>query len=195
MTDTLKSISPVDGRLYAERPLAAATDIDRALDLARHAQRAWGAMPLAARCALLAKAVDAFVARGADIAAEITWQMGRPIAHSPGEIRGFEERARYMLQVAPEALAAIDPGEKAGFRRRIKRVPLGVIAVVAPWNYPYLTSVNAVLPALMPETPWCSNIRIRRRCAPSASSRPSRAPACRPAYSNTCTCRMPIRPG
>ncbi len=148
MTDTLKSISPVDGRLYAERPLAAATDIDRALDLARHAQRAWGAMPLAARCALLAKAVDAFVARGADIAAEITWQMGRPIAHSPGEIRGFEERARYMLQVAPEALAAIDPGEKAGFRRRIKRVPLGVIAVVAPWNYPYLTSVNAVLPAL-----------------------------------------------
>ena len=174
MTDTLKSISPVDGRVYAERTPATASDIDRALDLARHAQRAWAALPLAARCGLLAKAVDAFVAKGADIAAEITWQMGRPIAHSPGEIRGFEERARYMLQAAPEALAAIDPGAKAGFHRRIKRVPLGVVAVVAPWNYPYLTSVNAVLPALAAgnavvlkhshQTPLCAE-RYLEACA------------------------------
>ncbi len=75
--------------------------------------------------------------------------MGRPIRHAPGEIRGFEERARYMLDVAPEALAAIQPGPKPGFERQIKRVPLGVVAVVAPWNYPYLTAVNAVLPALI----------------------------------------------
>jgi acyl-CoA reductase-like NAD-dependent aldehyde dehydrogenase len=54
-----------------------------------------------------------------------------------------------MLEVAPEALAPIRPGEKPGLRRQIKRVPLGVVAVVAPWNYPYLTAVNAVLPALI----------------------------------------------
>ncbi len=77
------------------------------------------------------------------------WQMGRPIRYTPGEVRGFEERARYMLNAAPEALAAIQPGEKTGFRRQIKRVPLGVIVVVAPWNYPYLTAVNAVIPALI----------------------------------------------
>ncbi len=149
MTETLKTISPVDGRIYVERPLQSAADIDRALDTARRAQIAWGATPLTARCALLAKAVDAFVAKCTDIAAEITWQMGRPLRYTPGEVKGFEERARYMLAVAPEALAAVQPAEKAGFARQIKRVPLGVIAVVAPWNYPYLTAVNAVMPALI----------------------------------------------
>jgi acyl-CoA reductase-like NAD-dependent aldehyde dehydrogenase len=149
MIETLKTISPVDGRIYVERPLESAAGIDRALDSARTAQLAWGSLPLAARCETLGKAVDAFVAKANDIAAEITWQMGRPIRHAPGEVRGFEERARFMLAVAPEALAAVQPAEKAGFERRIKRVPLGVVVVVAPWNYPYLTAVNAVLPALI----------------------------------------------
>jgi acyl-CoA reductase-like NAD-dependent aldehyde dehydrogenase len=149
MTDTLKTISPVDGRIYVERTLETAAGIDRALATAQRAQRAWASMPLASRCEILDRAVDAFVAKANDIAAEITWQMGRPLRHSPGEIRGFEERARHMLNVAPEALAAVQPGEKAGFQRQIKRVPLGVVAVVAPWNYPYLTAVNAVLPALI----------------------------------------------
>ncbi len=149
MTDTLKTISPVDGRVYVERPLHSAADIDRALDSAHAAQRGWAALPLQTRCEMLGNAVTAFVAKAGDIAAEITWQMGRPIRHSPGEVRGFEERARYMLGVAPEALAPVEPGAKAGFERRIKRVPLGVAVVVAPWNYPYLTAVNAVLPALI----------------------------------------------
>jgi acyl-CoA reductase-like NAD-dependent aldehyde dehydrogenase len=149
MIETLKTISPVDGRIYVERPLESAADIDRALDSAWTAQRAWGSLSLAARCEMLGRAVGAFVAKANDIAAEITWQMGRPISHSPSEIRGFEERARFMLGVAPEALAAVQPGEKAGFERQIKRVPLGVVVVVAPWNYPYLTAVNAVLPALI----------------------------------------------
>jgi acyl-CoA reductase-like NAD-dependent aldehyde dehydrogenase len=148
-TDTLKTISPVDGRIYVERPLQTAADIDRALDAAHSAQRHWAALPLATRCDLLTKAVDAFVAQANDIATEITWQMGRPLRHSPGEVRGFEERARYMLGLAPTALAPVKPADKPGFDRRIKRVPLGVIAVVAPWNYPYLTAVNAVLPALI----------------------------------------------
>src|SRR3984893_9334893 len=149
MTDTLKTISPVDGRIYVERTLETAAGIDRALATAERAQRAWASMPLASRCEVLDRAVDVFVAKSSDIAAEITWQMGRPLRHSPGEIRGFEERARHMLKAAPEALAAVQHGGKAGFQRQIKRVPRGVVAVVAPWNYPYLTAVNAVLPALI----------------------------------------------
>jgi len=149
MTDTLKTISPVDGRVYVERALENAAGVDRALDGALRAQRAWNAVPLAVRCDLLGRAVDAFVAEASEIAAEITWQMGRPICHTPGEVRGFEERARHMLAIAPEALATLQPGEKPGFQRQIKRVPLGVVVVVAPWNYPYLTAVNAVLPALI----------------------------------------------
>jgi acyl-CoA reductase-like NAD-dependent aldehyde dehydrogenase len=149
MTEMMRTISPVDGRVYVERSMETAAGMDRALDSASRAQAAWASLPLAARCEVLTKAVDAFVAKTGDIAAEISWQMGRPIRYAPGEVRGFEERARYMLQVAPEALAAIRPGEKAGFDRQIKRVPLGVVVVVAPWNYPYLTAVNAVMPALI----------------------------------------------
>ena len=149
MTETLKTISPVDGRIYVERPLETGAGIDRALGSAQAVQFAWGSVPLATRCEILGRAVDGFVAKAGDIAAEITWQMGRPIRHTPGEIRGFEERARHMLGIAAQALVAVRPGDKAGFQRQIKRVPLGVVVVVAPWNYPYLTAVNAVLPALI----------------------------------------------
>ena len=147
--NTLQTISPVDGRIYVERPLESADGIQRTLDAAVRAQMAWGALPLSSRCQVLSRSVDVFCSKAAEIAPEITWQMGRPIRHAPGEIRGFEERARYMLGVAASALAPVEPGEKSGFRRQIKRVPLGVVAVVAPWNYPYLTAVNAVLPALI----------------------------------------------
>jgi acyl-CoA reductase-like NAD-dependent aldehyde dehydrogenase len=149
MMNTLRTVSPVDGRIYVERPLAAADGINRALDAAERAQAAWARLPLESRCEILARAVDAFTANAGEIATEITWQMGRPIRHAPGEVRGFEERARYMLGVAAAALAPVEPGEKAGFKRQIKRVPLGIVVVVAPWNYPYLTAVNAVLPALI----------------------------------------------
>jgi acyl-CoA reductase-like NAD-dependent aldehyde dehydrogenase len=147
--DSLKAISPVDGRVYVERPLETPAGIDRALDSARRAQRAWGSLPLPIRCEILGDAVDAFVAKATDIAAEITWQMGRPIRHSPGEVRELEERVRYMLCSAPPALIALHCGDKSASRRQIKRVPLGVVVVVAPWNYPYLAAANAVLPALI----------------------------------------------
>jgi len=149
MSDTLKTISPVDGSVYVERPLHTLHDIDRGLDTACRVQPHWAALSLASRCQILSRAVDAFVAKSQDIATEITWQMGRPLRDAPGEVRGFEERSRHMLAIAAQALAAIQPGEKAGFQRQIKRVPLGVVVVVAPWNYPYLTAVNAVLPALI----------------------------------------------
>ena len=143
-----QTISPVDGRVYVERPLGSARDIEQALATAMKAQRDWQQLGVAGRCALLNRAVDAFVADRDAIAAEITWQMGRPISQTPGEVRGFEERARYMLSIAPEVLAPIKPPRAAGFERWLERAPLGLVAVVAPWNYPYLTAVNAVIPAL-----------------------------------------------
>jgi acyl-CoA reductase-like NAD-dependent aldehyde dehydrogenase len=144
-----KTISPVDGRVYVERPLASAAEIAWALNAASRAQAEWAALPLAERASVMTRFVDAFIARRDSIAEELTWQMGRPIRYTPGEVRGFEERARAMIRLAPEALADIDVGEKAGFRRFIRRVPHGVVLVIAPWNYPYLTAVNAVVPALM----------------------------------------------
>jgi acyl-CoA reductase-like NAD-dependent aldehyde dehydrogenase len=90
------------------------------------------------------------VERADKLGEELAWQMGRPIAYAPNEIRrGFQERAQYMCTVAEEALGDISVEEKPGFRRFIRREPLGVVLVVAPWNYPWLTSVNAVVPALL----------------------------------------------
>ena len=145
----LKTVSPVDGRVVVERALHTRTDVERTLQEAQRAQREWAHTPLATRVQIVEHAVTHFVSHGAAIAEEITWQMGRPLAHSPGEVRGFEERARAMLELAATALAPIEPAPKPGLRRRIERVPLGVVAVVAPWNYPYLTAVNAVIPALV----------------------------------------------
>jgi len=85
----------------------------------------------------------------ADIVPELAWQMGRPVRFGAGELRGFAERARHMIAIAPQVLAAVEPEPVAGFRRYIKREPLGTVLVVAPWNYPYLTAVNTIIPALM----------------------------------------------
>jgi acyl-CoA reductase-like NAD-dependent aldehyde dehydrogenase len=76
--------------------------------------------------------------------------MGRPVSQSPNELRrGFQERALYMCTIAAEALADVPVEKKEGFERFIRREPLGVVLVIAPWNYPWLTSVNAVVPALL----------------------------------------------
>jgi acyl-CoA reductase-like NAD-dependent aldehyde dehydrogenase len=144
-----QTISPIDGSVYVERELAGPRQLEAALAAAASAQRAWRATPLAERATLCTRLVDAFVAQTATIAEEITWQIGRPIAHSPFEMRGFAERARRMIALAPEALADVQAGEKAGFNRFIRREALGVVLVLSPWNYPYLTSVNAVIPALL----------------------------------------------
>ena len=149
MTATLKCISPVDGSVYVERPLASGRDVAAALERAKTAQAAWRITPIRERQDLLTKAVDAFVANGEEIAVEIARQMGRPAAQCPGEINGFEERARHMIAIAPEALEDLAVEPKDGFTRFIRREPLGVIFVVAPWNYPYLTAVNSIVPALM----------------------------------------------
>ena len=149
MTNTIKCISPVDGSLYAERPHASDAAIDSALAQARAAQQEWREVPLAERTRLCTTAVDAMLALGTDIVPELAWQMGRPVRYGAGELRGFEERARHMIAIAPTALAPLEPAPKEGFRRHIRRQPLGLVFTIAPWNYPYLTAVNSIVPALM----------------------------------------------
>jgi acyl-CoA reductase-like NAD-dependent aldehyde dehydrogenase len=142
-------ISPVDGSVYVERRYASVGEIERALAAAERAQQVWRRTPLDLRAHTLSAAVDAMLAMRDEIVPELAWQMGRPVRYGAGELRGFEERARHMIALAPEALAAIEPMPKAGFKRYIRREPLGVVFVIAPWNYPYLTAVNSVVPALM----------------------------------------------
>jgi acyl-CoA reductase-like NAD-dependent aldehyde dehydrogenase len=149
VTDPLQTVSPVDGRIYVERELASAAQIQAALAAARRAQAEWKDLPLGARVRLVTAGIDAFVARRDTIAEEISWQMGRPVSQAPGEVRGFEERSRHMVRIAADALGDVQVEEKAGFTRFIRRDPLGVVLTIAPWNYPYLTAVNSVVPALL----------------------------------------------
>ncbi|QOR39925.1 aldehyde dehydrogenase family protein [Billgrantia diversa] len=146
---TQKTISPVDGSLYVERELADPAWVEATLKKAVAAQRTWRETNLAERARLCSRMVDAFVARRDELARELTWQMGRPIAVASGEIGGFEDRARTMISLAEDALAPIRLADKPGFTRYITREPLGVSFIVAPWNFPFMTAVNAVVPAIM----------------------------------------------
>ena len=166
MSQMLKTISPVDGSIYVERPLHNASEIDATLAKAVIAQKEWREMPIAERTEYLTKFVDAFVANSDEISEQLAWQMGRPIKYAPGEVRGTEERARGMISIAEEALADVLVNEKEGFHRFVHREPLGLVFVVPAWNYPYLIAINSIIPALAAgnavilkhsaQTPLCS---------------------------------------
>ena len=148
MSEFFSVVSPIDGQELCRREYAKSSDIEQAVKAAKQAQAAWFASGLAERKAKIGAAIDWLVAHKDEVAAAITHSMGRPISQSPGEVKGLEERARYMLSIADTALADIVPEEKAGFKRFLRREPVGVVLVMAPWNYPFLTAVNAIVPAL-----------------------------------------------
>ncbi len=148
MAETVKIISPIDGSVYAERPVATGTEIEAAVAKAKAARRAWGEVTVRERAKFLEHFLDALLARNEEIVPELAWQMGRPVRYG-GERRGVEERSRHMIAIAEESLAPSMRHEKDGFKRWIAHEPLGTVMVIAPWNYPFLTAVNSIVPGLM----------------------------------------------
>ncbi|MGI8852064.1 MAG: aldehyde dehydrogenase family protein [Methyloceanibacter sp.] len=148
MSDNVKIVSPIDGSVYAERALARDTEIDSAVTGARAALPAWRSVSVSERARYMLAFLDALLAMNDEIEVELAWQMGRPVRYG-GEKGSVEDRVRGMVALAEEALKSYYSPEKPGFRRYIAREPLGVVLVVAPWNYPYLTSVNTIVPGLL----------------------------------------------
>lgn len=146
---TFTVLNPATGAPVVERPFAPPAEVDRVLDRAAAGRRSWAGRPLAERIQAVTAFVDAFLAGRAAAAEELTAQIGRPCRWAPGEVGGFEQRARHMLSIAPEALADTTPAAVDGFERTIRHVPHGVVLVLSPWNYPLLTAVNAIVPALV----------------------------------------------
>lgn len=144
----IRCISPIDGSVYAERPTLSADAARAAVARAKAAQTDWAARPLQDRVALVQAGVANVGKMNDQIVPELAHQMGRPIRYG-GEFGGFDERASYMAKIAQDALADIEVEDSDSFRRVIKRVPHGVVLVVAPWNYPYMTAINTVAPALI----------------------------------------------
>jgi acyl-CoA reductase-like NAD-dependent aldehyde dehydrogenase len=141
-------LSPVDGGVLARRPSADANDVLAAVEAAGKAQRAWATTSLAERKEKMLAFLQAIKAENDAIVPELAMQMGRPVRYG-GELRSLEERVRALVALSDSALAPIAPAPKVGFRRMVKRAPVGLVLVVAPWNYPYLTAVNAIIPALL----------------------------------------------
>jgi acyl-CoA reductase-like NAD-dependent aldehyde dehydrogenase len=141
--DDLVCISPVDGREVARRALTPAAEVERALGAARCAQREWRRVPLDERSAAIGRFVAAMERLNPEIVPELALQMGRPVRYG-GELRSLKERAEAMIALAPEALA-----EDVRDNGRVVRAPAGLVLVIAPWNYPFLTAANTILPALL----------------------------------------------
>lgn len=144
----IQCVSPVDGSVYAERPALSIEDAVKAVSRARQAQRAWAQRPLEERVQLVLKGATRLNEMADVVVPELAWQMGRPVKYG-GEYNGFNERSNYVGSIAADALSPILVEANSRFDRRIERVPLGVVLVVAPWNYPYMTAINSVAPALM----------------------------------------------
>ena len=144
----VRIISPIDGGMVAERPYASDATVEEALATARAAQRDWAAVPVAERARLCLAMLDAMLETKDALTIELARMMGRPVRYG-GEMGGFAERIRHMAAIAEEGLAPIEVEASGGFRRRIVREPLGIVLVIAPWNYPYMTAVNTVVPALI----------------------------------------------
>ena len=144
----IQCISPIDGSVYAERPAMSLEAATEAVGRARKAQKAWARRPLEDRVQLVLKGVARLNEMSDEVVPELAHMMGRPVRYG-GEYKGFNERSNYVAAIAADALAPLVVEASDKFERRIEREPHGVVFVIAPWNYPYMTAINTIAPALM----------------------------------------------
>ena len=142
-----KTISPIDNTVYVEREYHSAK-IEQTIESSMKAQKEWASLNVNERVKLLKNFVEDFLSKGDVIGEELSRQIGRPISQAAGELNGFKERADYMLSIAEKKLANIDVTKDNNFKSFIKRRALGIVFVIAPWNYPYLVAVNSIIPAM-----------------------------------------------
>ncbi len=141
-------VSPIDGKIFRHVAYQSASEADALLAKANLAQDLWAKTPLSERAEICERFVAAMSDMADDIGLELAHQMGRPVAFGSKELGGLVERAEYMISRAADGLAPLDVSDETA-QRRIEREPLGVAMVIAPWNYPFLTAVNTIVPALL----------------------------------------------
>ena len=145
----LKTITPIDNTIYVERQYASNEDIEKTLSLSKKSFQGWSQTSLDERKKIISLFVENFLKNNEEIEEELCRQMGRPISQCSGEMRGFEERAHYMIEKSEEALQNIISKKDNEFDNFIAKEPLGIVFIIAPWNYPYNTSVNSIVPSLL----------------------------------------------
>ncbi|GAK69188.1 putative aldehyde dehydrogenase [Agrobacterium rubi TR3 = NBRC 13261] len=144
----IQNISPIDGSVFAEREAMSLDAARAAVSKVRAAQKSWARRPLEDRVQLVLKGVARLNEMVDEVVPELAHMMGRPVRYG-GEFKGFNERSNYVASIAADALAPLVIEESGNFERRIEREAHGVVFVIAPWNYPYMTAINTIAPALM----------------------------------------------
>jgi len=163
-----KTITPIDNSVYIERPLSSDNEINDILDKSKKSFISWKNTSIDDRIIIINKFIDNLLNLNTEVSKEICWQIGRPITQCGNELRGFEERSRHMVEIAKESLQNIPARKNDEFDNYIYKSPLGVIFVMAPWNYPIITATNTIVPALLAgnslllkhssQTPMCAEL-------------------------------------
>ncbi|KAF8909128.1 hypothetical protein BGZ58_005998, partial [Dissophora ornata] len=131
---TLSIITPVDSSVYATVQISSSEKVQASVEFATKAQKTWKKTPLKQRVEMARRFLDILGSRKDELAKELTMQMGRPLRYTPGEIKGTQDRGKYMVDVAEEALKDVEvheAGLEGKFKRFIRKEPVGVVLIVA----------------------------------------------------------------
>ncbi len=147
----LDIVNPADGATIARIGTDSAASVRRKYARARSAQAAWAMTPLTQRIDAMIGFREQIVTRREELAHILTREVGKPIAQSRNELKGVLGRIDFFVnnvaRIARDEVVFADRGEK--LEERISHEPLGVIANISAWNYPYFVGANVFVPALL----------------------------------------------
>ncbi|KAL6710010.1 hypothetical protein ACN47E_009801 [Coniothyrium glycines] len=147
--EKITTISPITNQPVLTRNGLSDADLQSIPETAITAFESFRRTSLAERQEIVKHALKLLNDRQDELGREITEQMGRPIAYTPKEITTAVIRGEYLLKISDETLKDT-PGEpEKGFKRYVRKVSLGPVLILFPWNYPYLTLINSLVPALL----------------------------------------------
>src|SRR5688500_15130807 len=145
----LKVINPATEEVIRELNEDDAASIARKAECARAAQREWARTPLATRLDVVRRFGELLADRTESLAALLTSEMGKPIRQSRNELNAMQGRIAFFLENTERAIADEVVQRSTDMEERIRYEPLGVIANISAWNYPYFVGSNVFLPALL----------------------------------------------
>ena len=149
MTAMLTITNPATGVVLDEVRCTTPDELEAALAAARRAQREWGVTSVLDRVAVLERFAALVEAQVGPLADVLTSEVGKPIAQARHEVSATVGRVRYLCSVAPDALADDEVGDADGTIEVVVREPLGVIANISAWNYPWFVGTNVFVAALL----------------------------------------------
>ncbi len=149
MAHTLSISNPATGQMLAELPADSPASVASQAAAARAAQPAWAALAMADRLAVVQRFRAALLAETETLAATLTAETGKPISQSRNELAGLLPRIDFFLEQAEGAVRDQHVFDGGGMHEQIGHVPLGLVANISAWNYPYFVGCNVILPALL----------------------------------------------